>query len=75
MGRAYNPQAKTHDPAWIAAYNRQNRHKPAAQVAFRIPYDLHDRWQTAARQAHLTLKEWIVQQCERSQSFPELTHE
>ena len=69
MGRAYNPHAKTHDPAWIAAYNRQNRHKPSAQVAIRIPQGMLDRWHVAAAQAGLTLKEWIVQQCERSSSL------
>ncbi len=68
MGRRYDPNAKIHDPEWIAQYNRQDRHKPAAQVAVRIPQDMLDRWHAAAAQASLTLKEWIVQRCERDQA-------
>ncbi len=65
MGRRYDPNAKIHDPAWMAAYNRQDRHRPAAQVAIRIPPSMLDRWHAAAGRAGLTLKEWIIQQCER----------
>ncbi len=68
MGRRYDPNAKIHDPAWIAAYNRQDRHKPAARIDFRVPYELHDRWQQAAKAAGLTLKEWIIQRCDRDPS-------
>lgn len=60
MARPYDPNAKSHDPAWIAAYNRQDRHRPAANVAIRIPPAVRDRWHAAANAEGLTLKDWIV---------------
>ena len=60
MARPYDPNAKAHDPAWIASRNRQDRHLPAAQVSLRIPYAVHDRWRAAANAEGLTLKDWIV---------------
>ena len=63
MARPYDPHAKTHDPAWIAARNRQDRHKLGTQISLRIPSETRDHWRTQAQAKGLTLKDWIIQRC------------
>ena len=60
MARKANPQAKSHDPNYIAARNRQVRQRHHAQVSIRIPDDTLAGWHSASTSHNQTLKDWMV---------------
>ena len=71
MSRPTNPQAKRHDPAYQAARNHQDRHRPQAQIGLRVPEAVRDRWHAAAAAQGLTLKAWIIHHLNRAARDPE----
>ncbi len=66
MPRRMNPQAKRHDPAYQAARNHQDRHRPQAQIGLRVPEAIRDRWHAAAQREGLNLKAWIIRHLNRA---------
>ena len=65
MPRAKDPRAKTSNPEYIAARNRENRHRPGQiQVAIRVPPEALARWHAAAADEKMTLRAWIIAQLE-----------
>ena len=59
MPRPYDPHAKSHDPAYITARNREVRQRHHAQVAIRVSDETRERWHQAAEREGLSLKAWI----------------